>query len=180
MGQLNERVSAPFRITVVCSGNICRSPMGEIILRKLLDEAGLRGVVVTSGGTGGWHVGDGADRRAVHILRQHGYDGSSHRARQVDATWFAENDLILAADSGHLRALRRLAPDPQAAQKVRLLRSFDPDAVAAGTTDVDDPWYGTAQDFQRCFDEVEAACGGVVAYVAEHLSGAARNATESG
>lgn len=149
--------------------------MGEIVLRKLLDEAGVRGVVVTSGGTGSWHLGDGADRRALRILRQRGYDGSSHRARQFDAAWFAENDLILAADSGHLRALRRLAPDPAAAQKIRLLRSFDPQAVAAGTTDVDDPWYGTSEDFERCFDEVEAACRGVVAYVAEHQTETGRD-----
>ncbi len=141
--------------------------MGEVILRRLLDEARLGHVVVTSGGTGDWHIGDAADRRALRILRQHGYDGSSHRARQFDVRWFDENDLILAADVGHMRALRRLAPTPEAAQKVRLLRSFDPQAVAAGTTDVDDPWYGTREDFGRCFREVEDACRGVVAFLAE-------------
>lgn len=164
-------MSARFRINVVCSGNICRSPMGEIVLRELFAEAGVDGVVVTSAGTGGWHVGDGADERALDILRRRGYDGSSHRARQFGLEWFAQHDLILAADSGHLRALRRLAPDPAAAQKVRLLRSFDPEAVAAGTTDVDDPWYGGQEDFERCFDEVEAACRCVVASVSEHLAG---------
>ncbi|MGV1007930.1 MAG: low molecular weight protein-tyrosine-phosphatase [Dermatophilaceae bacterium] len=163
-------MSAPFRITVVCTGNICRSPMAEIVLRRLLDEARVGGVVVTSGGTGSWHIGDGADARALRILRQHGYDGSGHRARQFDVSWFAQNDLILAADVGHQRALRRLAPDPDAVQKVRLLRSFDPDAVAAGTTDVDDPWYGTAEDFEQCFREVETACRGVAAYVAQQRS----------
>lgn len=141
--------------------------MGEVILRRLLDEARVGHVVVTSGGTGDWHIGEAADRRALRILRQHGYDGSRHRARQFDVRWFDENDLILAADVGHMRALRRLAPTPEAAQKVRLLRSFDPQAVAAGTTDVDDPWYGTREDFERCFREVEDACRGVVAYLAE-------------
>ncbi len=161
-----EHVSRPLRITVVCTGNICRSPMAEIILRRLFEQAGIDDVEVTSGGTGDWHLGDAADRRALQILREHGYDGSSHRARQFDAAWFSENDLILAADSGHVRALQRLAPDAESARKVRLLRSFDPDAVAAGTTEVDDPWYGTAEDFERCFEEVEAACRGVVAAVA--------------
>jgi len=147
--------------------------MAEVILRRLLDDAGIGGVVVTSGGTGDWHVGDAADRRALGILRQHGYDGSSHRARRFDVRWFGENDLILAADVGHLRALRRLARNPEAAQKIRLLRSFDPQAVAAGTTDVDDPWYGTREDFERCFHEVEDACRGVVAFLAEQRAGAA-------
>lgn len=155
------------RFTVVCTGNICRSPMAEIILRRLFERAGIDDVEVTSGGTGDWHLGDAADTRALRILRQHGYDGSSHRARQFDATWFRANDLLLAADSGHVRALQRLAPDAESARKVRLLRSFDPEAVAAGTTDVDDPWYGTAEDFERCFDEVQAACRGVVASVAK-------------
>lgn len=141
--------------------------MAEIVLRRLFERAGIDDVEVTSGGTGEWHLGDAADQRALDILRRHGYDGSSHRARRFDAAWFRENDLILAADSGHVRALRRLAPDAASAAKVRLLRSFDPEAVAAGTTDVDDPWYGTAEDFERCFAEVEAACRGVVAAVAQ-------------
>ena len=50
----------PYRICVVCSGNICRSPIGEIVLREKLRDAGLGDrVVVDSAGTGGWHVGDG-------------------------------------------------------------------------------------------------------------------------
>ena len=156
----------PFHVTVVCTGNICRSPMGEVVLRALLAAADLTdAVVVDSAGTGDWHVGDGADRRTVTALRGGGYDGSAHRARQFSAAWFAERDLVLAADRGHLRALRRLAPNQPDAAKVRLLREFDADAVAAGTLEVDDPYFGGAADFERCLREVEAACRGLV----EHL-----------
>lgn len=153
------------RITIVCTGNICRSPMGEIVLRSLLDEAGLSDVQVSSSGTGGWHVGDGADPRTVAVLRRHGYDGSRHVARQFDAADFAAVDLVLAADRGHVRELRRAARRPEDADKVRLLREFDEAAVAAGTLEVDDPWYGGAADFERCLREVEAACHGVIAHL---------------
>ena len=124
----------PYRIVFVCSGNICRSPMAEVIARSMLADAGLAAEVsVDSAGTGGWHEGEGADRRTVRALADHGYDGSSHRAREFDRAWFAERDLILVADRTHLDILRRWAPDEASRAKVRLLREYDDAAVAAGT-----------------------------------------------
>ncbi|MBP9919825.1 MAG: low molecular weight phosphotyrosine protein phosphatase [Dermatophilaceae bacterium] len=176
-------VPRPTRIEMVCTGNICRSPMAEIILRALIERSGVSGfggasgfegasefggvegaagIVVTSSGTGGWHVGDGADPRTVAVLGRHGYDGSAHVASQFDASNFADLDLVLAADRGHVRELRRLARRPEDAAKVRLLREFDPAAVTAGTLEVDDPWYGGTADFERCLAEVEAACHGLI------------------
>ena len=64
----------PVHVEMVCTANICRSPMGAVILRAMLDEAGLPHVVAASAGTGGWHVGDGAGPRTVAVLRRHGYD----------------------------------------------------------------------------------------------------------
>lgn len=157
------------RVEVVCTGNICRSPMGEIILRAMLDTAGLTHVEVGSSGIGGWHVGEGADPRTIAVLRRHGYDGSAHVASQFDPREFGAMDLVLAADRGHLRSVRRLARRPQDADKVRLLREFDPAAAASGALEVDDPWYGGSADFERCLREVEAACRGLV----QHLRGSA-------
>lgn len=163
---LNDLVARPpTRITIVCSGNICRSPMAEVILRQLLADAGRDDVLVTSGGLGGWHVGDGADPRAVRMLRDHGYDGAAHRARQFERHWFADHDLVLAADRGHLRALQAMARTDAEAGKVRLLRSFDPQAAAVGHDEVDDPYYGSRADFEQCLLDVQAACRGVVDYV---------------
>lgn len=160
-----------YRVCFVCTGNICRSPIGEVVLRSLLSDAGLADrVAVDSAGTGDWHVGQGADRRTLGVLSQSGYDGAAHRARQFDPAWFAERDLILAADEGHQRALRRLAPDAADRDKVRLIREFDEDAVAAGTLEVDDPYYGGAREFERCLAEVEAACRGLVDHLAGELA----------
>ncbi len=103
----------------------------------------------------------------MRALAGHGYDGSAHRARELDRRWFAERDLILVADRSHERQLRRWAPDEASRDKVRLMREFDDAAVAAGTLEVDDPWYGDARDFERCLAEVEAACAGLVKHLAD-------------
>ena len=164
-----------YRVCFVCSGNICRSPMGEVILRALLDEAGLDGrVVVSSAGTGGWHEGEGADPRTVRTLDGHGYDGSAHVAHEFLPEWFVELDLVLAADHGHVRQVRRWAPSAADADKIRLVREFDEAAVAAGALELDDPWYGDLDGFERCLTEVEAACRGLVEHLAAELSATRR------
>jgi protein-tyrosine phosphatase len=149
--------------------------MGEVILRDLFADAGLASdVTVDSAGTTRWEIGSPMDRRASAELRRRGYDvpGSAHVARQFEPGWFPATDLVLAADTGHASVLRRWAPTREDAAKVRLLREFDQAAVAAGTLDVDDPWYGDEDDFVRCFTEVEAACRGVAAWVAGELASA--------
>lgn len=159
-------------MTVVCSGNICRSPMAAVVLRSALADTGLDGQVrVDSAGLGDWHVGLPADRRALATLSAHGYDGSEHRARQFTAeSWSAPPQLVLAADRSHLRRLRALGP-PAAGVEIRLLRSFDP---ALATTDdrdpgldLPDPYYDDS--FERVMAMVQAAVPGVVAYVSVAL-----------
>jgi protein-tyrosine phosphatase len=106
-------VSDRYRITLVCLGNICRSPMAHVVLEDKLTQAGLTDrVEVTSSGTGDWHIGEPMDRRAAARLRDAGYDPTRHRARQVSRTDLAEHDLVLAMDSTNLAALQRLAPVP--------------------------------------------------------------------
>ena len=153
--------SGPYRICCVCLGNICRSPMAEAVLREQLKKAGLDGkVVVDSAGTGGWHVGDPADERALETLRAHGYDGTSHLARQFDPAWFTDRDLIVAMDNKNLQSLRWLAPDGMASKLVRL-RSFDP-ASRGGDLDVPDPYYDGPRGFEEVLAMVEAACDGLI------------------
>jgi protein-tyrosine phosphatase len=148
---------------VVCTGNICRSPMAEVVLRERFAAAGLADqVVVDSTGISDEEHGNPVDRRARAVLQGHGYPaGDGHRARQVRVG--DERDLVLAMTNAHARALRRLDVEPV------LFRSFDP--AASGDLDVADPWYGGAQDFEDCLAEVEAGADGVVAYVRSQLGG---------
>ncbi|MFD5946095.1 low molecular weight protein-tyrosine-phosphatase [Streptomyces collinus] len=158
-----------YRVCFVCTGNICRSPMAEIVFRARVAEAGLDELVeVDSAGTGGWHEGDGADPRTVAVLEDNGYAGG-HTARQFQPSWFSRLDLVIALDSGHLGALRRLAPTEQDARKVRLLRSYDP--AAGGDLDVPDPYYGGTDGFEECLDMVEAASTGLLAAVRKDVEG---------
>jgi protein-tyrosine phosphatase len=158
-----------YRVCFVCTGNICRSPMAESVFRARVAEAGLDGEVkADSAGTGGWHEGDPADPRTVAILEEHGYD-SEHTARQFHASWFARLDLVIALDAGHLKALRRLAPSEQDADKVRLLRSYDP--TAGDDLDVPDPYYGGMDGFEECLAMVEAASTGLLDAVREQVEG---------
>jgi protein-tyrosine phosphatase len=151
----------PYRVTFVCTGNICRSPMAETILRAHAAEQDLD-IEVDSSGLGPWHVGEPADERTVATLRQAGFR-SAHIARQFEPGWFDRYDLIVALDAGHLAGLRRMAPDGAAAAKVRLLREFDP-AAGAGDDDLDvpDPYYGGADGFAEVLEIIEAAMPGLL------------------
>jgi protein-tyrosine phosphatase len=153
-----------YRVTFVCTGNICRSPMAEHVLRRHVEDEGLD-VEVDSSGTGGWHAGDPADRRTVSALRRAGYT-SAHAARQFRPIWFNRYDLIIALDEGHYRDLRSMAPSTEAREKVRLLRSFDPDAV---DLNVPDPYYGGKADFEECRDLIEAAVPGLLDEIRKSL-----------
>jgi len=159
-----------YRICFVCTGNICRSPSAEVVLRARAQDAGLD-VHVDSAGLDGWHVGDSADHRAQRALKAAGYDGSAHVARQFDEDWFAERDLIVAMDRGHARDLVALAPDEESAAKVRLMRSFDPALEEDGVDeddpriDVPDPYYGRESAFTAMIEQLEAATDGLVEYL---------------
>jgi protein-tyrosine phosphatase len=150
-------------------GNICRSPTAEVVMRSVLEDAGLsEQVVVDSAGTGSWHEGSPADQRALETLQTHGYDGAAHVARQFDPDWFAKRDLIVAMDGKNVQSLRWLAPEGQRDKVVRL-RSFDP-ASRGGDLDVPDPYYGGPGGFDDVLAMVEAACKGLLDYVKTQLA----------
>jgi low molecular weight protein-tyrosine phosphatase len=147
----------------VCSGNICRSPMAALVFAEHLRREGRDGLVrVTSAGTGPWHVGEPADPRARETLSAHGY-GGEHTAAQIDGGHLAA-DLLLAADAGHLRALRPKVADPA---RVRLLREFDPSAPPGA--EVPDPYYGDGDGFSEVIGMVERTIPGLLEWVRREL-----------
>jgi protein-tyrosine phosphatase len=156
----------PYRICIVCLGNICRSPMGEVLLRDELRKAGLAGKVeVDSAGTGDWHVGEAMDSGARAELSRRGYDGSGHEARQIQASWLDDYDLLLAMDRANLASLRRMAAgDEELASRIQLMLSFDPDAPAQA--EVPDPYNGSPEDYAQVFEMVEAPARGLARQLA--------------
>jgi low molecular weight protein-tyrosine phosphatase len=142
---------APYRVCLVCLGNICRSPMAETVLRAQLDRAGLDGaVVVDSAGTGDWHVGDRMDPGARAALARRGYDGSSHRARQFDPSWLDRYDLILAMDARNLADLRRMAQGGDT-DRIQLFGAVG-GLTETGRGDIPDPWGGGPDEFGHVLD----------------------------
>ena len=139
------------KVLFVCTGNICRSPTAEGVLRRLAEAQKLQ-IQVESRGTHDYHVGEPPDDRAQDHAKRRGYDLSAQRAKLFSKRDFEEFDLVLAMDRGHLRILQRLCP-PQHAAKVKL---FLRDA------DVPDPYYGGPEGFEQVLDLVEAACRGLL------------------
>jgi protein-tyrosine phosphatase len=134
-------------VLFVCTGNICRSPTAEGVLRHQAEKAGIE-LHIESAGTGRWHIGCAPDERSQKHAKGRGYDLSRLRARQVEPFDFERFDLILAMDRGHLRALERMAPDKHR-KKIRLF---------VADRDVPDPYYGGPEGFEEVLDLVEAAC----------------------
>jgi protein-tyrosine phosphatase len=152
-------VAGQYSIALVCLGNICRSPMADVVLAQRVDDAGLAGrVTVASSGTGDWHVGQPMDERAAAVLRANDYDPSEHRAQQFSASWLATNDLVLAMDAANLADLRHVEPAAER-ERLRLFGDFDP--VEPGG-EVPDPYYGGEQGFQEVLAMVERTCAALV------------------
>lgn len=165
----------PYRIAVVCLGNICRSPIAEAVLTERIRAAGLGDEVeVVSAGMGGWHVGNPMDRRAAAVLTAHGYDASRHRARQFAPSWFEDCDLVLAMDEGNLDEIAELAGSPEPsradAPQVAMFRDFDPDAHD-DDRDVPDPYFGGDDGFDSVLSMVERTASALVESLARRRAG---------
>ena len=147
----------PIRVVMVCTGNICRSPTAEAVLRSLAERHGWGDrLVVDSAGIEAYHVGAPPDARSQEHALRRGYELGSLRARQICAADFNGSvDWLLAMDRWHLAALKRRCAAPRHGS-LRLLLDF---AGKLGT-EVPDPYYGGPADFERVLDLVEAGCEG--------------------
>lgn len=175
----------PYRIVMVCTGNICRSAMAEVVLIDRLTAAGVPadgadGVLVTSAGVSDEEQGNPVDRRARRVLADHGYGvGSSpadrasaaaiatHHAHRLSDRELAGADLLLAMTCSHHREMTRRAERLGLdTSRIRMFRELDPQALAQRrepaegvgaryALDVPDPWYGTVEDFVETLEVVE-------------------------
>ena len=159
-------------VCFVCTGNICRSPMAEVVLRAQLAAAGLHDrVIVDSAGTGDWHVGDPMNPPARKQLARRGYDGAAHEARQFDASWLAERDLILAMDHSNLANVRALAEQdaPGAQSRIRLFG----EVAGLDGAEVPDPWGGRPAEFAQVLAMLETGMARIVSQLRDVLGAAA-------
>jgi protein-tyrosine phosphatase len=157
---------SPYRVCLVCLGNICRSPMAETVLRASLNEAGLaEAVTLDSSGTGDWHVGEPMYPQASKALARRGYDGSAHRARQFQAPRLAGLDLVLAMDARNLATLQRMA-DPEDRDRIRLFGEVGGLGVRG---EIPDPYGGNEADFGYVLDLLGAAAPVIAARLAALL-----------
>lgn len=160
----------------VCTGNICRSPMGEIILRNEFAQRGLDDQVqVVSSGVSDEEYGNPIDRRAVKVLRERGYEIPDHHfAHRITRDEIAQTDLFLPMTASHEQSLLRMLPANKR-DEVHMYRSFDPQLPTPqpgheSEIDLVDPWYGGMRDFEIAIDQIEAVAPHIADYVEEQLA----------
>jgi protein-tyrosine phosphatase len=154
--QQDAPLTAPgvLRVLMVCSGNICRSPTAEGVLRGKLRQAGLgRQIAVDSAGTHGFHVSEAPDPRAVQSAKKRGYDLTKLRARPVEQRDFLRFHWIFAMDQKNLIWLEQNRPDEAQGRVALFLQQ-----AGSPVHEVPDPYYGGAEGFERVLDLIEPAC----------------------
>ena len=138
---------------MVCIGNICRSPTAEFLLREHLQrsDAPPLDVQVASAGLSAM-VGHPMEATAAQVMREHGVDGASHRARQLTPTMLRDSDLVLVMEKSHVVAVGRMAPE--ASDKVFLLGKWQKNKG------IPDPYGLPREAFDHAYELIERGVAG--------------------
>ena len=148
----------PKHILVVCTGNICRSPLAAALLRSTAKKRGFETLEVLSAGTTDYKEGEGADLTVMQIARDHGLDLSSHVARQVRLSDIQWADLIIVMDRDNALRLREMFGD-SLQQKVSPLMRFVDNATRL---DVPDPYKRNYREYMKAFSLIRKGCDGLI------------------
>jgi len=155
---MTSPLAPPASLLFVCLGNICRSPLAEGVMRRLVSDSGLEGDVhVDSAGTAAYHAGEGPDPRSVAVAVDRGGITLEGRARRVVPSDFESFDWIFAMDTSNLRDLEHQRRHRGGKARLTLLRAFDPDAPGKDA-EVPDPYYGGPDGFDLIYDQIERSC----------------------
>ena len=155
------------QVLVLCHGNICRSPLAEVLIEAAISADPLLAgrVVVSSAGTSDEHAGEGMHANSAAILGARGLR-TAHRARLFAPAVATTLDLVLAADQANLRNGRTIIRMADRQPEIRLLRDFDPTAVGR---DLDDPWGYPPAEYERTAAEIAAAIPGLLAELRDRI-----------
>lgn len=152
-------MSRIYKIILVCHGNICRSPMGEFMLKNLVREAGREGeFVISSAAVSYEEIGNDMYPPAKRKLSEYGIPFSRHSAHRITAKEAAEADLILIMDASNERLIKNII-DSADFHKVHRIMEY---AGMAGAN-VSDPWY--TGDFESTYRDLDAACRGLLSQI---------------
>lgn len=153
------------RVVFVCLGNICRSPVAEGVFSARVTRSGLSAVIgVDSCGTAAFNVGKPPDPRAVSAAARAGYDIRGQIARQIEDSDYRAADYLIAMDRSNLTTIEGWAPADCRAQ-MRLLLSY---GDHGGETQVPDPFYADAQQFEQVVATLETATDALLAHILAH------------
>ena len=146
-------VETRLSVAMICTGNICRSPMAEVVLQHFVDaESSLRGFVdVTSAGTANWHVGSPMDRRARSALDRAGFTGVGSLAAYADRAYLDRQDVVIGMTREHVHEVTKRLSNPST--QVLLMRNL---TEPGRELDLFDPYYGDDAEFDECLEMVRA------------------------